>query len=97
MTTLKIMNPVARQVEVHVQPAGRAPDLNGKRIGLYWNLKPGGDVALQRVQEKLSERYPEARFSYFQGDVGAAMRHSTPAATDRHARECDVIVSTTSD
>jgi hypothetical protein len=97
MNTLTVVNPVAEPVEVSVQPATRVPDLNGKRVGLYWNLKAGGDIALQRVEEMLSARYPEARFAYFQGDVGATMRHNTPAAADRLARECDVVVATTSD
>ena len=97
MATLTVMNPVARRVAISVQPAGRVSELNGARIGLYWNLKPGGDIALQRIEEFLGARYPEARFAYFQGDVGASMRHNTPAATDRLARECDAVVATTSD
>lgn len=97
MSRLRVFNPVARAVEVTVVAAPRVGDLRGKRVGLYWNMKSGGDVALQRVETVLARRYPDARFSYHQGDVGAAMRHNTPAAADKIARACDVVVGTSSD
>ena len=97
MAKVTVFNPVARSVEMHVAAAARVQDLNGKRVGLYWNVKAGGDVALQRVEQALRRRYPDARFAYHQGDVGAAMRHSTKAAADRVARDSDVVVGTTSD
>jgi hypothetical protein len=97
MSRLRVFNPVARAVEISVAAALRRADLHGARVGLYWNMKSGGDVALQRVEAVLAQRYPDARFSYHQGDVGAAMRHNTPAAADRIARACDVVVGTSSD
>src|SRR4051812_6014571 len=97
MAKLTVFNPVARSVEVHATAAARVPELNGKRIGLYWNVKAGGDFALERVEQVLRRRYPDARFAYHQGDVGAAMRHSTKAVSDRMARESDVVVGATGD
>ena len=52
-----VMNPVA---EVQVQKSGladRFPDLNGKRIGLFWNGKPNGDVFLEEVALELGSRF----------------------------------------
>jgi len=46
MSIINIRNPIAELVEQTIEPARRSSDLNGKRIGLYWNMKGGGDVAL---------------------------------------------------
>lgn len=97
MAGIKVLNPVAPSLESRVDPAPRVGDLEGKRIGLYWNLKTGGDLALRRVEELLQARFPGARFAYYQGEVGHMMRHLTPAGADRIARECDAIVGTTAD
>ncbi len=97
MAGLKVLNPVARSLESRADPAPRLRDLNGKRIGLYWNIKAGGDVALQRIEELLAIRYPTARFAYYRGDVGFNMRYITEAGANRIAAECDAIVGTTAD
>ncbi len=97
MAELRVLNPVARSMEQRIEPAPRPSDLNGKRIGLYWNIKDGGDIALRRTQELLQERYPKADFGMHQGDVGFQMRYLTPAGADRLASECDVVVGTASD
>lgn len=97
MASLKVLNPVARSVEQRFDPAPRLASLDGQRVGLYWNLKDGGDVALRRVEEQLREYYPEARFGYHQGDKGFQMRYLSAAGADRIAQECDVVVGSTAD
>ncbi len=97
MAKLRVRNPMARSLQNRVEPAPRVRELNGKRIGLYWNLKAGGEQALKRVEILLRERFPDARFAYYQGDVGAAYRYFTSPVADRIARECDAIIGTTGD
>jgi hypothetical protein len=97
MSIIRIRNPIAESVEQKVTPARRLGDLNGKRIGLFWNAKSGGDVALAHVEELLKTRHPNARFSHYLGDVGFAHRLCTPAAADRIVKEVDAIVGTTAD
>lgn len=97
MAHLKVFNPVARSVEMRVDPAPRPSDLDGKRVGLYWNMKDGGDVALSRVEERLRERFPGARFVRQQGDKGFQYRYLSATGADRMARDCDVVVGTTAD
>lgn len=97
MVRLEVFNPVAQSVEQRLELAPRVPDLNGKRIGLYWNLKGGGDVALQRTEAKLRERFPDATFRRYEGTVGFVYRHVTPKEADQIASECDVIIGTSSD
>ena len=43
---LEILNPQAETAEETVKAAPRSPDLRGKRIGLYGNMKAGGNHAL---------------------------------------------------
>ncbi len=97
MSIIKVRNPVAEPVARKVEPAPRLGDLDGRRIGLYWNMKGGGDVALARIREVLGERYPGASFAEYQGSVGGLMRHCTAADADRIAKEVDAVIGTTSD
>ncbi|MFQ5899799.1 MAG: hypothetical protein ACE5JN_16345 [Candidatus Methylomirabilia bacterium] len=97
MARLEVLNPVARVVEQSVPPASRVDDLAGKRIGLYWNMKSGGDGALDRTEELLKERFPGVTVQRFVGSVGWLMRHCTAEDADRIARQCDAVVGTTND
>jgi hypothetical protein len=94
---LEILNPQAQTVEQTVKPAHRPPDLAGRRIGLYWNLKAGGDHALTRAAELLGPRYPGVTFRRYWGEVGSLFRMATPADVERMAAECDAVIGTTSD
>lgn len=94
---LRVYNPVAEILEVNHPPAARIDDLNGKRIGLYWNMKAGGDVALERTQQLLQQRYPDATFANYRGSVGWMMRHVTEGDARKVAAECDAVVGTTAD
>jgi hypothetical protein len=97
MAQLRVFNPVAESVQVSVRPADRLASLAGKRIGLYWNMKAGGDVALAHVATLLKERYPDATFREYRGSVGWVMRHATTDDVRRIAVECDAVVGTTAD
>ena len=97
MARLEIMNPVAEAVKYKVEPAPRPSDLRGKTVGLYWNMKAGGDIALERVATLLSERFEGLRFQNFTGSYGSGMRHATAEESDRMAQECAVVVGSTSD
>jgi hypothetical protein len=97
LTKLHVYNPVAESLQTKVRAAERVDDLDGKRFGLYWNMKAGGDVALARVQERLRERFPRASFKHYRGSVGWMMRHVTDADVARMRAECDVVVGSTAD
>ncbi len=64
--TLAVLNPVAMIETAGVKPAARMADLKNKRIGLYWNRKARGDVALKQVAAVLKERYPGLSFTWFE-------------------------------
>jgi hypothetical protein len=97
MTTLTVLNPVAPSAKGRVAPAARVADLAGKRVGLFWNTKAGGDHALQRLAEVLGKRYPTAEFAFYMGDTGSMVRRATKAGADKIAAASDVIIGTTGD
>ena len=94
---LVIANPVAETVEFSVKPAPRREGLAGARIGLYWNMKAGGDAALDQMERSLGARFPGATFRRYTGSVGFLMRHATAEDADRIASEVDAVVGTTAD
>lgn len=97
MARLAIVNPVSKTVEHSVKPAARPRDLTGATIGLYWNMKAGGDAALDRTEELLAARFPGATFKRYTGSVGWLMRHATAEDADRIASEVSAVVGTTAD
>lgn len=97
MARLEIRNPVAKTVEYSVKPAARLQAIDGTTIGLYWNIKAGGDAALDKTEELLSARFPKAKFRRYTGSVGWLMRHCTAEDADRIASEVDAVVGTTAD
>ena len=97
MAAISVHNPQAKTVEYSVTPAARKPSLDGAAIGLYWNMKAGGDAALDRTEQLLRERYPGARFRRYTGSVGFLMRHCTAEDADRIASEVQAVVGTTND
>lgn len=94
---LVVANPIAESTVRSVPPAPRVSDLNGKRVGLYWNIKAGGDKALDRTEAALRSRYPGAQFVRLLGSIGSTVRHLTPTDADRIASTCQVTVGTTGD
>jgi hypothetical protein len=97
MAELEVLNPVAEAVRHSVRPAPRRPDLRGASIGLYWNMKAGGNDALDRTEALLRERFAGVTFKRYHGSVGFLMRHFTAEDADRIAREVQAVVGTTAD
>ena len=102
MEALVVVNPVATPVAhtaaaTTFQPAPRLPNLDGRRIGLFWNGKNHGDVALARVRDGLSKLFGDVEFNDYLGDKGGMTRFATDGLRERIARECDAVVGTTAD
>lgn len=66
---MRMLNPVGVLKYKPIPPAKRLGDLNGQKIGLYWNHKARGDVALNRAKELLSQRYEGITFEWFETPV----------------------------
>jgi hypothetical protein len=89
-----VLNPVAEMPSAaqRINPAPRPSTLDGKRIGLYWNFKPGGDYVLEWVGEELKKRFTGARVKLF-----PSPRPVPENILNAVKSECDVVVGATAD
>lgn len=97
MAQIEICNPVATIARRTASAAERPSSLEGKRLGLFWNNKPGGNTALQWAAERLRERHPGLTVRAYQGSVGSSTRYMTPGDRQQIAAECDVVIGSTAD
>lgn len=97
MASMEILNPVAELIRATVPPAPRLESLQGKTVGLYWNLKAGGNIALAAAAEELSRRHPGMRFRNYAGDVYGAAALVTAGDVKKITDECDAVIGTSSD
>ncbi len=93
--TLAILNPVASTEIAGVKPAERLRDLNNKRIGLFWNRKARGDVALRKIEEALKKRFRGIEFTWFEMQTSIALvPHQVELLKQMHN---DAIISASGD
>jgi hypothetical protein len=102
MAELEIVNPVAlAQIDSStaekIEPAARPASLAGLRVGLYWNGKPQGDVALAHTRKRLAEAYEGVTFVEVFGEKGGLNRYLSPAQLEALARDADVVIGTSGD
>jgi len=67
----------------------RIATLEGKRIGMIHNNKPGAKTFLEAVEELLKAKYPTATFSHFDTNINLADKPEKYAAM---ANACDVFI-----
>jgi hypothetical protein len=93
---LEILNPVSQLAadlgDAQAMPA-RLGSLEGKRIGLYWNRKPGGIYFLNRVETRLRQEFPGVEVFHF--DSRRPIQKSVVDAIVE--ANCDLVVGATAD
>lgn len=99
---LTIINPVAKQkaeqdTSEFFPTAPRLDTLAGKTIGLFWNGKQQGQVALAQTKEQLSRLYEGIQFKDYIGVMGGVLRRANEAQFDLMAAECDAVIGTSAD
>lgn len=94
MYTLEVLNPEAvMQGDLQgIKPASRPSTLAGKRVGLVWNAKRGGDVALDRVGEQIRRKFPNVEVRRYDGNFPCP-----PDLLAKALEECDVFVGSSGD
>jgi hypothetical protein len=73
---LEVLNPRGEIVPPPtLAPAPRVTDLAGKKIGIYWNGKQGGNNFWDVAEELLREKFPTATILRYKGpfDLGAKL------------------------
>jgi hypothetical protein len=71
--TLEVLNPRGKITLPPVSaPSARITDLTGKKIGLYWNEKQGGNHFWNGIEKLLKEKLPETMVLRYSGafDLG---------------------------
>jgi hypothetical protein len=61
----ELVNPAGVIKITPIKMPPRISTLEGKTIGLKWNMKPGGNIFLDRVAELLKEKVPSAKIIKF--------------------------------
>ena len=91
---ISVLNPVAERwgAEAPDPLAPRLTSLEGKTLGLVWNAKPNGDVALKRAGELIAQRIPNVTVRFYSGSLPCP-----PELLERAAAECDAFISCTAD
>ena len=98
---VQILSPAADRVDFKVPPAPRLSSLEGKIIGLYNNMTGGADIAVERVAEHLSRRYPGVKFERYGGDLRPGRpglsrgTHIDAEEAARMAVEVDAVIAAT--
>ncbi len=90
---LKTLSPVAAKAPLRVEPEKRPATLDGKTVGLLWNGKPGGEIALAVLAEMIEKRFPGVKF-------WRSTWNSFPFTRVQHEEiiaNCDVAIGTTGD
>lgn len=90
---LPVLSPLAQQFGGAMGSlAARPASLDGLHVGLLWNAKANGDVALRAVGEQLEQRSTNLRTTFYTGSVP-----SSPEVLERVASECDVVIGCPAD
>ena len=94
MYLLEVLNPVALiKGELEAAPmAPRPATLEGKTVGLVWNGKANGDIALKRVAELLEKRISNVTFKFYSGALPC-----TKPLIEKAKAEVDVAIGCTAD
>ena len=93
--SLRVINPVVARKFKPMPPANRVSDLSNLRIGLYWNYKKHGDVALNRVKELLSERFQKLSFERL--ETGPVNEATEEWFENVRQRDISAVIATTGD
>jgi hypothetical protein len=94
MHTLEVLDPVA-QSEGETKVTATAPrprSLDGLTLGLLWNAKRGGEIALDKAGALIKSRYKDVKLIRYDG--------SMPCEKDlirKAMSECDVFIGSSAD
>ena len=86
--------------EKYLDITPRVDTLEGKRVGLWWNGKPNGDVFLNRVAELLEKNYKNIEIIKFwevDPEGTAVSNKYSDELLDRIADSVDIVIASSAD
>ncbi len=72
--------------------AARPDSLEGKTLGLLWNGKPNGDVALKHAAARIAADFPDLTVNLYTGAMP-----SDRSLLEQAATEADAVIALTAD
>jgi hypothetical protein len=94
--TMIVLDPTSTKKRKAAEMARRPSDLTGKRLAVIWNGKLGGDILLDRLVERLNERFKLARVERITHRSDTAT-NLDEAVLKRLAETCDAAIVGTGD
>ena len=88
----EVYDPTAEYEAVIHKSAPRPDGLNNKRVGLFWNGKPSGNIMLDSIGELLQSRFEGIQLTFYNAEFPAA-----PEIIKKMAAESDVVIGSTGD
>ena len=96
MFTLEVLNPVAQSQgetsKVVGKAARRSHSLDDMTVGLLWNSKRGGDIALDKAGELVKNKYKNVKVIRYNGTMPCEK-----TLMERAKKECDIFIGSTGD
>lgn len=94
MFALEVLSPVARTEGImKVSKAAPRPNsLDALTLGLIWNSKRGGELALTKAGELVSRKYKNVKVIRYDGSMPCDAE-----LLERAKRECDIFIGSTGD
>jgi hypothetical protein len=72
--------------------APRLTNLEGKKIGLYCNVKRAAPLIMTVVERKLKERFPTSQFSWYQAGMYGKVNEATKAKLEKWIDGVDTVI-----
>ena len=91
----ELVNPEGAARPATISPAPRPASLAGKTVGLAWNGKPGGDIALDEIAALLAHQVPDVHFVRYWQTLPESVSErelSAPVIQSMAASKPDVVV-----
>ncbi len=92
---LEVLSPVGIADIKPVIPAARLSTLEGKKIGMIWNAKPGGEYLLDEIEKQLSAKYKGITFVRMQSEQGMSAEEMIEVL--KKAPQVDAVVHSVGD
>ena len=88
----EVLNPMAEYETLVSALAPRLTTLNDRKVGLFWNGKPAGDVLLAAIETLLAERFENVKFTTFNLYISVG-----PENVKQMAERCDAVIAAIGD
>jgi len=94
MVTLEVLSPIGQnEGETKTSTAARRPhSLDGLTLGLIWNSKRGGDIALDKAGELIRDKFKNVNVVRYDGTMPCEKK-----LLEKAKQECDVFIGSTAD